>query len=131
MPNPYAIIGGLVLTIALVLGAFFYGQHLGYQSRQAEETTVLAKQFQKYAEDAKANAKAGTEQALADFNAKTAVLDDIAKNLETAKGIMNNAASRLASSLRNGACVLSPGQRLLLECIRRPGDPRCVAPASP
>lgn len=129
MFNPYAVIGGLVGIILLVTGAFFYGQHVGYDSRKAEETDTLAKQFQGYVTAAGDAAKNGTAAALADFRERIAVLDKVANDLQITKGIMNNAAARLSSSLRGGACVFNPDQRRLLECIRRPGDAACTAPS--
>ena len=74
MPNPYAIIGGLVGLILLVTGAFFYGQHLGYQSRQAEEASTLGKEYAGYVTASGDAAKKGTAAALKDFQDKAAVL---------------------------------------------------------
>lgn len=123
IPAPYALLAALLVG----LGAFFYGQHVGYQGRVAEESGVVAKQFQDYATAAGDAARDGTAAALADFNAKASTLETVARQLRTSKGIMDNAASQLSASLRGGACVLNPDQRRLLECVRRPGDAACQA----
>lgn len=129
LPNPYAIIGGLVGLILLVTGAFFYGQHIGVQKEQAKQLVSVKDQFAGYVTAAGAAAAAGTATALADFKAQAGVLQNVADELRTTKGIMDNAAAKLAASLRNGGCFLSPDQRRMLECIRRPRDTACTAPS--
>lgn len=129
MLNPYAILAAVLLFVASVTGAYFYGDNIGYQRRQAQEVDTLGKQFSGYVSAAGDAAKAGTAAALKDFQDKAAVLESVAKNLRSAEGIMDNAASKLSASLRGGSCVLDPDQRRLLECIRRPGDSACAAAA--
>lgn len=128
MPNPYAIIGGLVGVILLVTGAFFYGQHIGRQGERSDQLVAVKDQFRGFITDAGLAAQAGTTAALGDFNARTAALGRVAENLRRTQGIMDNAANQLSESLRGGGCFLSPVQRRLLECVRRPGDAACAAP---
>lgn len=127
MPSLEALGLGLLLTIALATGTFFYGQHVGYAERKAEEVDTLASKFKQYADDAGKAAHDGTAAAIKELQDKMAVLSDVAKQLNITKGIMDNAASKLANSLRGGACVLSPDQRRMLECVRRPMGQGCPA----
>lgn len=117
----------LLGIVGLVVAAFFYGQHLGAQSVKAGQLDTVAGQFQGYVTAAGEAARAGAEQAGADFRDRMATLDRLASNLRSAQGIMNNAASQLSNSLRGGSCLLTPDQRRLLECVRRPDAAACTA----
>lgn len=129
--NPWIYLGVLLAFVGVGLGGFFYGNHVGHAEEKAALVDTIDQQFKKYAADVNSAAEAGTAAALADFKAKASVLDDLATSLRSAQGVMNNAASRLSASLRGGSCKLDPAQRRLLECIRRPSDPACTAPAAP
>lgn len=121
------LISGIAGLLACI-GAFFYGQHTGVQKERAAQLVDVRGQFQGFVTAAGAAAAAGTAAGLKDFQAQAGVLQSLAADLQTTNGIMNNAASRLASSLRNGGCFLTGEQRRLLECVRRPRDSACTAP---
>ena len=121
------LIGGIAGLLGII-GAYFYGHSVGYDAHKAERLDTVEEQFQGFVTAAGAAAAAGTAAGLADFKAQAGVLQSLAADLQTTNGIMNNAASRLASSLRNGGCFLTGEQRRLLECVRRPRDSACTAP---
>lgn len=117
----------LLGVLGLVVAAFFYGQHLGAQSVKAGQLDAVSGQFQGFVTAAGDAARAGTEQGMADFKDRLATVDRLATNLRSAQGIMNNAASQLSNSLKGGSCLLTPEQRRLLECVRRPDATACTA----
>jgi len=129
--NPWVYVGLLVAFLAVGGGAYWKGSTDGANSVKAHLAETYQDALKKFSDDAVRAAAAATADALADFTAKTAVLDKLAADFRKAKGIMDHASSLLADSLKGGACVLSPGQRQLLECVRRPNSPGCVAPAGP
>ncbi len=129
--NPWALLGALAFLFVSVGGAYFYGHDQGVKSEKAALADKYQSALDKFAHDVTKAAAAATADALKDFKAKTAVLEELAGQLKTAQGVMNVASSKLAASLRGGACVLSPVQRQLLECVRRPGSAGCAAGSSP
>lgn len=128
--NPWVYVGVLVAFIAVGGGMYWKGSVDGANSVKAGLAESYSEYLTKFREDAVKAAAAATADALADFTAKAEILDKLAADFRKAKGIMDAAASNLANSLKNSACVLSPTQRQFLECVRRPSSPGCV-PASP
>ena len=72
--------------------------------------------------------KAGKD-AFADFDARLATMGKVANTLSHDQEVSHANAQTLATALR-GRFTLSPDERLRLECIRRPADARCAAPAA-
>ncbi len=100
MPNPYAILAALGVSIALIIGAFFYGEHISSLSWKS----------------ATAKLEATAAQTLADANAKSAAKDaanaELSRNLDEthAKAIADidstraDFASRLRDAQRRQSC---------------------------
>lgn len=128
--NPWIYVGVLLAFIALGGTCYWKGSLDGANGVKADLAESYQDQLKKFSDDAVKAAAAATADALADFTAKTTILDRLAADFRKAKGVMDAASSKLADSLKGGACVLSPSQRQLLECVRRPGSPGCV-PAAP
>lgn len=123
--NPWAIAGGLAFFFLSVGGAYFYGHDQGVKSEKAALADGYQAALDKFAGDVTKAAATATADALKDFKEKTATLQRVADELTKAKGVMDAASSKLSASLKGGACVLSPVQRQLLECVRRPSSAGC------
>lgn len=127
--NPWIYVGLLLAFIAVGGTSYWKGSLDGANGVKADLAQSYSDYLKKFREDAVAAAAQATADALEDFNKKTAILDRLAADFRRAKGVMDAASSKLAESLKGGACVLSPAQRQWLECVRRPGSPGCVGPA--
>ncbi len=128
--NPYEILGGLVGVLLLCGVCYWKGSLDGANGVKADLATAYSKQLKQFSDDAVKAAAAATADALQDFTAKTEILDKLADDFRKARGVMYAASDKLAASLKGGACILSPAQRQLLECVRRPNSPGCVAPGA-
>jgi hypothetical protein len=128
--NPWMIVGALALWIGTGLGAYFYGHNEGYNSAKAEIADSYQKALDNFGKAAEKVAKDATAEALKEFQEKGAILERVAGQLDQQRGVINAAASKLASALQ-GRCVLQPSERHLLECVRRPSSPGCAVPAAP
>lgn len=129
--NPWVY---LVVFLAFVVtggGAYWMGRVDGANSVKAGLADAYAKNLDKFTGDVTKAAAKATADALADFREKTRILDELAEKFKTAQGVINAASSKLAASLKGGACVLSPAQRQLLECVRRPSSAGCSASSPP
>lgn len=129
MDRLYIIGGGALLALSLAIGAYFYGVHVGHAEAKAGQLDGVRTEFQGYVTAAGVAAATGTAGALAEFKEQAATLASVANDLQRTNGVMNNAAAKLSASLRGGACILTPAQRRLLECVRRPNDTACTAPS--
>lgn len=129
--NPWIYVGLLVAFLAVGGGAYWKGSTDGANGVKADLADSYSEQLKKFSDDAVKAAAAATADAIRDFTAKTTILDQLAADFRKAQGVMNAASSKLAASLKGGACVLTPAQRQLLECVRRPGSPGCQPAASP
>lgn len=125
--NPWAIVGALGFFILSVGSAYFYGHAQGVNSEKAALADGYKDALDKFSGDVTKAAAAATADALKDFKDKTATLMAVAEQLTRAKGVMDAASNRLAASLKGGACNLTPVQRRLLECMRRPNSAGCAA----
>lgn len=125
--NPWVYVGLLVAFLVVGGGAYWKGSADGANGVKAQLADTYSQQLKKFSDDAVKAAAAATADALSDFTKKTAILDQLAEDFRKAKGVMYAASDKLAASLKGGACVLSPAQRQLLECVRRPHSPGCVA----
>lgn len=128
--NPWAILGGLVAVLLLCGTCYWKGSLDGANGVKADLASSYSEQLKQFSDDAVKAAAAATAGALQDFTAKTAILDQLAEDFRKAKGVMYAASDKLAASLKGGACVLSPAQRQLLECVRRPGSAGCAPPGA-
>ncbi len=128
--NPWIYVGVLLAFVGVGLGGYFYGTHVGANSVKAKLADDYQAALQKFAGDAAKAAAQATADALKDFAAKSAVLDKLQASIATAQGVINAASSRLAKSLKE-TCTLSPPQRALLECLRRPDGPGCKPAPTP
>lgn len=128
--NPWAIVGALLGFILWTGGVYFYGAHVGHAEEKAATADGIKRTLEKFSADVTKAAADATADALKDFNDRTAALQEAAQNLNKAKGVMDAASSKLAASLKGGACVLTPVQRHFLECMRRPGSAGCSVTAA-
>lgn len=125
MVNPYVLLIAGGLWIATTLGGYFYGHNEGYNAALAEQAKGIQKILTDFENRVAQSADAATKAALAEFKERTALLQTVSDQLAKAQGTINAAASKLSASLRGGLCVLSPPQRQLLECVRRPNTAGC------
>jgi hypothetical protein len=129
--SPYVWLVAGAIWIGSTLGAYFYGHNEGYNAALAEQAAGIQKALTDFEQRVAATADSVTKAALEEFKAKTALLKSVGDQLDKAQGTINAASAKLSASLRGGSCVLSPAQRRLLECIRRPDTEGCApAPAS-
>jgi hypothetical protein len=117
------------IWVGSTLGAYFYGHNEGYNAALAEQAAGIQKALTDFEQRVATTADAVTKAALAEFKEKTALLKSVGDQLDKAQGTINAASAKLSASLRGSSCVLTPPQRRLLECIRRPDTEGC-APAS-
>lgn len=129
--NPWVYLVVFVAFVGVGGAGYWKGSVDGANGVKADLAQSYSDQLKKFSDDAVKAAAAATADALADFTAKTSILDKLAADFRKAKGVMDAASSQLAASLKGGACVLSPVQRQLLECVRRPSSPGCNVPAAP
>lgn len=125
--NPWSIVAALGIWIGSTLGAYFYGHNEGWNAYAADQAKTIQVALTDFEHRVAASADAATKAALDEFKKKTAVLDDIDGKLKTAQGTIDAASAKLSASLHGSTCVLSPAQRQLLECVRRPNAPSCSA----
>lgn len=125
--NPWIYIGVLVAFIAVGLGGYFYGHNEGYNAALAEQASSIQKALTDFEGRVAKSADAATKAALAEFREKTALLQTVGDQLAKARETINAASAKLSASMRGGACVLTPAQRRLLECVRRPDTAGCPA----
>lgn len=123
--NPWIYIGVLLAFIGVGLGSYFYGHNEGYNAALAEQAKSIQATLTDFEKRVGASADAATKAALAEFKEKTALLQSVGDSLAKAQGTINAASAKLSASLRGGACVLTPAQRRLLECVRRPDTAGC------
>jgi hypothetical protein len=127
--NLTAIAVAIGVLLLSSIGSFFYGRSTGFEACQAKQAVALSQGF-------KDLEKSGKDQQAADqksFDARMARLDGLAGKFSTQGDQINGAASRLSASLAarpsvGGSCNLTPGDRRLLECIRRPFETGCATP---
>jgi uncharacterized protein YukE len=127
--GPYAIAGALAASIVIGLSGYFYGHSQGYNSALAEQAETIKAALDDFQTRVAESADKATREALEEFKQKTALLGEVTEKIQKAQGTINAAASKLSASLRNGMCVLTPQQRMLLECVRRPNAAGCSASA--
>jgi hypothetical protein len=129
--NSWIYVGVLLAFMAVGGVSYWKGSLDGANGVKADLADNYAEQLKKFSEDAVKAAAAATAEALKDQTARLAILDQLAEDFRKARGVMYAASDRLAASLKGGACVLTPPQRQLLECVRRPSSAGCSAPAVP
>lgn len=129
--NPWVFLVVFVAFVGVGAGGYFKGHSDGVNSVKADLADSYAKALDKFTGDVTKAAAQATADALKDFGERTKVLDELAAKFQTAQGVMNAASVKLAQSLRGGACILSPVQRQLLECMRRPSTAGCSAGGAP
>lgn len=123
--NPWVFVVAGGLWIASTLGGYFYGHNEGYNAALADQAKSIQAALTDFEHRVAQSADAATKAALTEFKEKTALLADLGQKLDKAQGVINAAASKLSLSLKGGACVFTPLQRGLLECVRRPDTPGC------
>ncbi len=127
--NPWIYIGVLLAFIGVGLGGYFYGHNEGYNAALAAQAESIQATLTDFEKRVASSADAATKAALAEFKEKTALLQTVGDSLAKAQGTINAASAKLSASLRGGACVLTPIQRQLLECVRRPDTAGCSSSA--
>lgn len=125
--NPWVYLVVFVAFVGVGGAGYWKGSVDGANGVKAGLADSYAANLKQFTGDVTKAAAKATADALADFTERTRVLDQLAEKFKTAQGVMNAASSKLAASLKGGACVLSPVQRQLLECVRRPSSPGCSA----
>jgi hypothetical protein len=115
-----------IIALVLIGGAYMQGRADGYDKRVAEQAAKQDQAIQDYTGKVTEAFTNAAHDAASDFIDKTAVLNTVATTLKNLKEKINGAAAELSRSLRDGGCFLTPQQRRLLECIRRPNEAGCA-----
>jgi predicted NUDIX family NTP pyrophosphohydrolase len=127
--SPWIYLGVVLALVAVGGGGYWKGSVDGANSVKADLADDYRDQLVQFNGEVQKAAAAATANALRDFAERMKIADDIVASITKAQGAINAASSRLAASFKNGACVLSPDQRRLFECMRRPGSAGCNVPA--
>lgn len=102
--NPNAILAIVGATLALTVGAFFYGKHVEAVERDAAEKTLIEKAIESHDEQAKIDYQALLKVELAKQKAKDSEVKrnaEITKELQTNQDVYTNPICNLpATGLR-------------------------------
>jgi len=102
MPNPYLIIGAIVVAI----GLYFYGHHEGWRERDLEMQAEIAKKN----EEARQTEQKLTEQ-----------VNQTASKLQEANDVVNQKQTALDRAIRAGRVRITPS------CVQAPSNPTPAA----
>lgn len=116
---------GLVLVTGLSGWAYVQGRIDGGNAVLAGEAKANAKALEIFKGETKEVIASATKDAFADFNQKLGVMGQVADQLSQQQEIAHANVLTLSDAMR-GRFSLSPSERMRLECIRRPTDPRCI-----